>query len=270
MFERGAAPIPMFGWWCNLPDCLCGDSRLGCPSSQSRSLVLVAVYRPRIRRYRFVSKTTASLRIRRFASFHISACFLSYQASASVSSSSHRFVSKIIAPLRKPSLYQASLGLKSPLGPSPVLFPLPRVTSNLALAIQISNDDRGQDGPLPSKPAGLKPFVSKSLIPKSFDRGRLRRTFRYNDDSKDVEKRGEGGGTQPFTHQIVPTLPGHPGDFHIYSGQKSTALICGNPVPRKQTTSRKKSESRMGGMVYDAPVLLSYLPNRSWSLQEHH
>jgi len=179
-----------------------GTARLGCPSSEARSLVLVAraksltdvwVYQPRIRRYRFVSKATASLRIRRFASFHISACFLSYQANASVSSSSHRFVSKIIAPLRKPSLYQASLGLKSPLGPSPVLFPLPRVTSNLALAIQISNHDRGQDGPLPSKPAGLKPFVSKSLIPKSFDRGRLRRTFRYNDDSKDVEKRGEGG-----------------------------------------------------------------------------
>ena len=163
----------------------------------------------------------------------------------------------------------SSLGLKSPLGPSPVLFPLPRVTSNLALAIQISNHDRGQDGPLPSKPPRLKPFVSKSLIPKSFGRGRLRRTFRYNDDSKDVEKRGEGV-PQPFTHQIGPTLPGHPGDFHIYSGQKSTALISGNPVPRKQTTSRKKSESRMGGMVYDAPVLLSYLPNRSWSLQEHH
>jgi hypothetical protein len=214
MFERGAAPIPMFGWWCNLPDCLCGDSRLGCPSSQSRSLVLVArakyhhrclVYRPRIRRYRFVSKATASLRIRRFASFHISACFLSYQASASVSSSSHRFVSKIIAPLRKPSLYQASLGLKSPLGPSPVLFPLPRVTSNLALAIQISNHDRGQDGPLPSKPPRQKPFVSKSLIPKSFDRGRLRRTFRYNDDSKDVEKRGEGG-----TPAIHPSNRPHP------------------------------------------------------------
>lgn len=26
MFGRGAAPLPMFGWWCNLPDCLCGDS----------------------------------------------------------------------------------------------------------------------------------------------------------------------------------------------------------------------------------------------------
>ena len=115
MFGHGAAPLPMFGWWCNLPDCLCGDSRLGCPSSEARSLVLVAraksltdvwVYRPRIRRHRFVSKTTASLRIRRFASFHISACFLSYQASASVSSSSHRFVSKIIAPLRKPASFR--------------------------------------------------------------------------------------------------------------------------------------------------------------------
>ena len=134
MFGRGAAPLPMFGWWCNLPDCLCGDSRLGCPSSQSRSLVLVAraksltdvwVYQPRIRRYRFVSKATASLRIRRFASFHISACFLSYQANASVSSSSHRFVSKIIAPLRKPSLYQASLGLKRPFRAEPCTFSTP-------------------------------------------------------------------------------------------------------------------------------------------------
>ena len=188
-----------------------GTARLGCPSSEARSLVLVARAKSH-HRCLGISAAYQALSLRfenhRFLAYQ-ALRFLSHQRMLPfVSSQRFGFVIKpslcfeIIAPLWKPSLHfvsgiacdaASSLGLKSPLGPSPVLFPLPRVTSNLALASQISNDDRGQDGPLPSKPAGLKPFVSKSLIPKSFDRGRLRRTFRYNDDSKDVEKRGEGG-----------------------------------------------------------------------------
>lgn len=211
MFGRGAAPLPMFGWWCNLPDCLCGDSpprlsfeRGSKPCSCSEGKVSSPMFGCISR----VSGAIASFRKPPLpcvsgASLPFTSAHASFRIKLTL-----RFRHQAIALFRKLSLRfgnplrfvsgiardaVSSLGLKSPLGPSPVLFPLPRVTSNLALAIQISNHDRGQDGPLPSKPAGLKPFVSKSLIPKSFDRGRLRRTFRYNDDSKDVEKRGEGG-----------------------------------------------------------------------------
>ena len=215
MFGRGAAPLPMFGWWCNLPDCLCGDSppRLSfergskpCSCSEGKVSSPMFGYIGR------VSGAIASFRKPPLpcvsgASLPFTSAHASFRIKPTL-----RFRHQAIALFRKLSLRfgnhrfirQAS-DSNAPLGPSPVLFPLPRVTSNLALAIQISNHDRGQDGPLPSKPAGLKPFVSKSLIPKSFDRGRLRRTFRYNDDSKDVEKRGEGG-----TPAIHPSNRPHP------------------------------------------------------------
>jgi hypothetical protein len=214
MFGRGAAPLPMFGWWCNLPDCLCGDSpprlsfeRGSKPCSCSEGKVSSPMFGCIGR----VSGAIASFRKPPLpcvsgASLPFTSAHASFRIKLTL-----RFRHQAIALFRKLSLRfgnhrfirQAS-DSNAPLeAKPPYFFHSLGVTSNLALAIQISNHDRGQDGPLPSKPAGLKPFVSKSLIPKSFDRGRLRRTFRYNDDSKDVEKRGEGG----TSHSLIKSAP---------------------------------------------------------------